>query len=74
FGLQLALNTFWSILFFGLHSPLLAFICIIALWCAIAATAIRFYQISRTAGLMLMPYLLWVSFASILNLSIWLLN
>jgi tryptophan-rich sensory protein len=74
FAVQLVLNVLWSFLFFGLHSPLLGLICIIALWAAIAMTIMRFYLISTTAGHLLIPYILWVSFASILNLFVWILN
>lgn len=74
FGVQLALNVMWSVLFFGLQSPLYGLICIIALWLAIAATIVKFYKISKTAGLLLVPYLLWVSFASVLNFYVWMLN
>ncbi len=74
FGLQLALNTFWSIVFFGLHSPAWAFVNIISLWLAIAWTMILFYKISKPAMWLLAPYILWVSFASYLNYSIWILN
>jgi len=74
FGVQLGLNTIWSILFFGLHSPLLAFIEIILLWIAILFTIIYFSKISKTSAYLLVPYILWVSFAAVLNLSILLLN
>ena len=74
FGLQLGLNTLWSVLFFGLRSPFLGLICIFALWCAIAATMASFWKLSRGASLILVPYLLWVSFASVLNYFIWALN
>lgn len=74
YGLQLILNGLWSVLFFGLHSPLLAFLEIVILWILIMMTIIRFFKISKTAAYLLIPYLLWVSFASILNLSILLLN
>jgi len=74
FGVQLALNIIWSLLFFGLQSPLLAFAEIILLWIAIFATMALFYRISRKAGLLLAPYLLWVSFAAFLNYSVWMLN
>src|SRR3990167_2174548 len=69
---QLILNTLWSIIFFGLHSPGGAFIEIIFLWFAIAATIIAFFQISKVAAWLLAPYLLWVSFAVYLNYMIWL--
>ncbi len=71
---HLAVNAFWSIAFFGLHNPLLAFIVIVLLWLMIAYLVRGFYGIDRAAGLLLLPYLAWVSFASYLNLSIVLLN
>ncbi|MFC1767298.1 TspO/MBR family protein [Candidatus Margulisiibacteriota bacterium] len=74
FGIQLILNSIWSIIFFGLHLPLFAFIEIVIMWIFILLTIIYFYRISKTAGLILIPYILWVSFASVLNLSIALLN
>jgi len=74
FALQLALNAIWSIIFFGAHMTLLAFIEIILLWAAIAYTIVLFNKISRPAAYLLVPYILWVSFASYLNFAIWLLN
>lgn len=74
FFIQLALNLLWTIIFFGLRQPLLALIEIIALWIFILITKIKFYKISRTAAYLLMPYLLWVSFAVVLNLLIVLMN
>ncbi len=74
FGIQLFLNALWSVLFFGLRNPLLAFIEIILLWIAIIATIILFYRINKKAAYLLIPYILWVSFAAILNLSLYLLN
>ena len=74
FGIQLFLNTIWSIIFFGLQNPFWAFIDIIALWLAIIANIIYFRRISYTCAFLLLPYLIWVSFASYLNYSIWTLN
>lgn len=74
FGIQLFLNAIWSIIFFGLQSPGWALVNIALLWLAIAWTMIVFYKISRPATYLLVPYLLWVSFASYLNYSIWVLN
>jgi len=74
FAAQLVLNVLWSVVFFGLRSPLLGLIEIIILWIAILATILSFMKISRTAGYLLIPYILWVSFAAILNFSIWRLN
>ncbi|MEM0360367.1 MAG: TspO/MBR family protein [Candidatus Diapherotrites archaeon] len=74
FGLQLVLNTFWSILFFGYNLLFLAFVEIILLWLSIIATIFLFYKVSKKAALLLVPYLLWVSFASFLTYSVWVLN
>lgn len=74
FGIQLVLNVLWTFLFFGQRSPLYAFVEIIILWMAIALTIFFFLQISRTAGLLLLPYILWVTFAAVLNFSIMKLN
>ena len=74
FAIQLLLNTLWSILFFGLHSPLLGSIEIALLWLFILLTMIEFRKIAKTAFWLLVPYFLWVSFASVLTFSIWKLN
>jgi len=74
FGLQLGLNILWSFLFFGLQSPDLAFLEILLLWLAILLTAIQFWKVSKAASYLLLPYLLWVSFATLLNYQIWVLN
>jgi len=74
FGAQLSLNALWSILFFGLRNPLLAFIEILPLWISIAISMLLFYRISRPAGILLVPYLAWVSLASMLNYYMWILN
>lgn len=74
FGVQLGLNILWSVLFFGLRSPLSAFIEIIILWAAILFTIIYFYRVSKPAGYLLIPYILWVSFAAVLNFFIYYLN
>jgi translocator protein len=74
FAVQLFLNAAWSPIFFSLHWLFIAFIVIVALWSAIVLTIKKFYPISKSAAYLLIPYLLWVSFASVLNLSLWLLN
>ncbi len=74
FGVQLGLNFLWSILFFGLKSPLFALADIALLWVAILATIIAFFRISKKAAFLLVPYLLWVSFALVLNFTILILN
>ncbi|MFH0798112.1 MAG: TspO/MBR family protein [Candidatus Woesearchaeota archaeon] len=74
FFAQLVFNIFWSVLFFGLKSPLAAFFEIIMLWSLIWAMIIVFRRISRTASNLQIPYLLWVSFAAVLNFCIYYLN
>jgi len=74
FIVNLVLNSLWSIVFFGLQNPALAFLVIILLWLVILVLIIRFYKINKLASYLLIPYILWVSFASILNFSIWQLN
>jgi translocator protein len=74
FAIQLALNLAWSFIFFGFHQPGLAFLEIVMLWLAIAATVLMFFQVSPVAASLLIPYLLWVSYAAALNFAIWRLN
>lgn len=74
FVLQLAVNALWSWLFFGWHRGALAFADIIALWILVVATLVAFWRIRPLAGALLIPYLLWISFASALNYSVWQLN
>ena len=74
FILQLIFNIQWSVLFFGLQSPLYGFIKIVLLWLVILFTILKFYPISKTAAYLLIPYILWVSFAAMLNYSILILN
>lgn len=74
FGVQLVLNIAWSWIFFGMHKPGLAFAEIIVLWFAIAATTVAFFKASKMAGSLMLPYLVWVAFASGLNFAIWQLN
>ncbi len=74
FAVQLAFNAAWSWLFFGLHSPGAALIDVVLLWVAIAATMLVFWIRSTIAGLLFVPYLAWVSFAAVLNFTIWRLN
>jgi benzodiazapine receptor len=71
---QLALNALWSYVFFGLQHPGLALVDIVGLWLAILATLIAFRRFYPPAGLLLLPYLLWVSFATYLNFQFWRLN
>lgn len=74
FGIQLFLNAIWSIIFFGLQNPGWALVDIILLWLVIVWTMVVFYKISKPAAYLLVPYLLWVSFAGYLNYSLWILN
>jgi len=74
FAIQLTLNALWSYLFFGLRNPMVAGIEIILLWLMIFETYTQFVKINKIAGYLLLPYLAWVSFATVLNGSIWWLN
>lgn len=74
FLVQLLLNAFWSPIFFGLKNPLWGLLDIVAMWLAIAATLTKFYPLSKPAFYLMLPYFLWVSFATVLNASIVLLN
>lgn len=74
FMFQLVLNAAWSLIFFGAKSPGLAFAEIMLLWFAIIATIIAFWKYSRTAALLLVPYLCWSTFAALLNFTIWRMN
>ena len=74
FFVQLFLNAIWSPIFFGLKNPLAALIVIVLMWVAILLTILNFYKISKTAAVLLIPYLGWVSFATVLNFYIWQLN
>lgn len=74
FGLQLLFNFLWSVFFFCLHSPAAALVDIVVLWLLIILTIFYFSRLNRVAAWLLVPYLLWVSFAAILNASIWFLN
>lgn len=74
FIFQYVLNILWSVVFFSWHSPMLAFFTLGALWIAIIYTIVNFYRVSKLAAWLLLPYLLWVSFAGYLNWSIWMLN
>ncbi|MGD8377596.1 MAG: tryptophan-rich sensory protein [Acidobacteriota bacterium] len=74
FGVQLALNGLWSVLFFGMRAPGLAFAEILALWLAIGATVWLFARVSAPAAAWMLPYWAWVSFASVLNFALWRLN
>ncbi len=74
FILQLFLNILWSIIFFGLKFPGLAFFELLMLWFAILYMIANFYRVSKTAAYLLIPYILWVSFAGFLNFTIWRMN
>ena len=74
FFVQLILNVLWSVAFFGLRSPLLGLVDIVLLWAAILLMIQHFLKVSRMAGFLLLPYLLWVGFAALLNFYLWILN
>lgn len=74
FLIQLLLNYFWSYIFFGLHNIGLAFVEIIALWFSILFVAFKFWKINKTSTYLLVPYLAWVSFATLLNFMLLILN
>lgn len=74
FAVQLVLNGLWSWIFFGLQRPALAFVEILALWGAIALSLLLFRRLKPLAGLLLAPYLVWVTFAAYLNFGLWRLN
>jgi tryptophan-rich sensory protein len=74
FIIQLALNALWSYLFFGLRNPMLASFEIILLWLMIYETYLQFKKLDKISGYLLLPYLAWVSFATVLTFSIWYLN
>jgi len=74
FIIQLVLNTLWSIIFFGMRSLSGGFADIAALWIMIVLTTVSFFRLSAVAGVLMVPYLLWVTFASVLNFAIWRLN
>jgi len=74
YAVQLALNAAWSPLFFGLRMPGLAFAELVVLWLALIATAVAFWKKSLVAGALLVPYVLWTTFAAALNLAIWRMN
>lgn len=74
YGIQLIFNFFWSIFFFNFSLYLFSFIWLVLLWLLILATIVLFYRISKPAGYLMIPYLLWVTFAGYLNFQIYLLN
>jgi len=74
FTIQLVLNGMWSWIFFGLHKPGLAFAELCLLWILILATSIAFWKLYKPSGILLVPYLAWVTFAAVLNFAIWRLN
>ena len=74
YGYQLAVNFFWSIFFFNFELYLFSFFWLILLWILILVTILLFYQISKSAAYLMIPYLIWVTFAGYLNFGIWLLN
>ncbi len=74
YTVQLFFNFLWSIIFFNFQNYLFAFVWLVALWILILITTVLFWRLNKTAGLLMIPYLLWVTFAGYLNFAIYLLN
>lgn len=74
YGLQLALNFGWTVIFFLFQGYLFALVWLGVLWCAVLCTMVGFFQVRPAAGWLLVPYLMWVGFAGYLNAGVWLLN
>lgn len=74
YGAHLLVNALWSIVFFGLHDIVMAFLVIITLWAMILVLIVLFRRQNKTAGYLLVPYLAWVSYAAVLNATLWMLN
>ena len=74
YAVQLILNLAWSLIFFGLRQTAIALVEVAVLWIAVLATAVSFWRVDRPAGLAMIPYAAWVTFASVLNFEIWRLN
>jgi len=74
FGIQLIINTSWNYFFFGLQSLFYGLVVILVMWIAIAITILAFFSVSKKAGTLLLPYLLWVSIATVVNYYLWMLN
>lgn len=74
FILQLLLNAAWTPVFFGAEAIRAAAVVIVLLWCVLLVTVWRFFTVSIAAGLLLVPYLLWVTYAAVLNIALWVLN
>ncbi len=74
FCIQLAINALWSWLFFAWHLGVVAFVDVLLLWALIVTTVVTFWRVSHLAAILLLPYLAWVTFASVLTFSVWQLN
>ncbi len=74
FAVQIAFNTLWTPVFFGLHKVKAAMVVIVLLWIAVFATTVAFWEIDLIAGILFIPYLIWVSIAAALNFEVWRLN
>lgn len=74
YAIQLAMNFMWPIFFFSLNAYLFSFIWLIILWATVIAMTVMFYRVSKLAGLLQIPYILWLTFAAYLNLSVFILN
>lgn len=74
YSVQLAFNVLWTIFFFGLHQPLLALCDLLAMWVFVLLNIIYFWRIRPASGILLIPYIMWISFAGYLNFALWWLN
>lgn len=74
YALNLFFNFFWSIIFFDFNAYLLAFVWLLLLWLIVFVTLLNFYRTDKTAGLLILPYLVWITFAGYLNFGVWVLN
>lgn len=74
YGIQLVLNAAWTPIFFGAQQPGWALVDIIAMWLAIGLTMMAFFRVRKAAGWLMVPYLVWVSFAMVLNFTLWRMN
>lgn len=74
YGIQLAMNFMWSIIFFNRQAYLFAFVWLIVMWCLVIISAVKFFPISKIAGMLMIPYILWLTFAAYLNLGAYILS
>lgn len=74
YAIQLTMNFFWSIIFFNMEAYFIAFVWLIVMWSVVIICTVRFYRIRKLAGIMLIPYILWLTFAAYLNMGVYVLS